>query len=132
MDASHNALFNCRPCHAFSNSSPWPFERIASSKQHLLSLKHRPTWDNTRLVTKGFIFVDNTIMDFSYKSISNIPSVVWYHLKEGNVNWTMTIWSILMHSLTLKGLTVIPQCKPETLLFAFLLWPITYVCLKLS
>ena len=66
-------------------------------------------------------------MDFSYKTISSIPSVIWYHLKEGNVNWTMTIWSILMHSLTLKGLTVIHQCKPETLLFAFLLWPLTYV-----
>ena len=64
-------------------------------------------------------------MDFSPKMWRELPGVVWYHVKNNNVNYPMTIFSLTMHYLAIKGLLVSPECKAETLLFAFLLWPIT-------
>lgn len=54
-----------------------------------------------------------------------LPGVVWYHLKEGNINWAMTTWSMAMHYYSIKAIMILAECKKETLLFAFLLWPIT-------
>jgi len=64
-------------------------------------------------------------MDFSPRMWRELPSNVWYHFKEGNVNYVMTIFSLGMHYLAIKGILAAPECKPETLLFAFLLWPLT-------
>lgn len=64
-------------------------------------------------------------MDFSFETLRNIPSVVVRHYREGNINWAMTSWTLLMHSLASIGLFYIPQCSKHTLLWAFLLWPIS-------
>jgi hypothetical protein len=51
--------------------------------------------------------------------------VLWHHVKNNNINIPMTTFSVSMHYLAVKGLLATPECKPETLLFAFRLWPIT-------
>lgn len=56
---------------------------------------------------------------------SGALSTIHYHLSNGNVNWFMSSWVILVHILAIAGIANIPNCKAETLLFAFLLWPIS-------
>jgi len=57
----------------------------------------------------------------------DIPKVVSYHYKEGNMNWPMLVYISLAHIVAVMGLTKIPACSPETLLWSFILWPIRYV-----
>ena len=64
-------------------------------------------------------------MDFSPKMWREIPGVIWYHVKNNNINYPMTTFSLIMHYLAIKGLFVASQCKPETLLFAWILAPVT-------
>ena len=47
------------------------------------------------------------------------------HYKEGNLNWPMIIYIGLAHVAALVGLLSLPQCNKWTLLWAFVLWPIT-------
>jgi hypothetical protein len=63
-------------------------------------------------------------MDLSYKMFIEIPLVVRHHWKAGNVNWLMTTWSMWAHVVALVGVFKIMDCSKETLLWAFLLWPI--------
>lgn len=64
-------------------------------------------------------------MDLSIKMVKDVPSVISYHLKAGNVNWPMLIYISLVHVVALVGLLTIPKCSYETLIWAFLLWPIS-------
>jgi len=57
----------------------------------------------------------------------DIPKVVSYHYREGNLNWPMIIYISLVHIVAAVGVAKIPNCSPETLLWAFILWPIRYV-----
>jgi hypothetical protein len=66
-------------------------------------------------------------MDFSMKMWKDIPSVCAKHIKEGNVNWPMTIYIALVHVVALFGVAAIPNCSKETLLWSFFLWPTRYV-----
>jgi hypothetical protein len=66
-------------------------------------------------------------MDLSMKMFRDIPKVVSYHYKEGNFNWPMIIYISFVHSMALGGVMKLTQCSPETLIWAFLLWPIRYV-----
>lgn len=50
---------------------------------------------------------------------------VRFHYKEGNLNWPMIIYITLMHFGALFGLLSISSAKWQTLLWAFVLWPIT-------
>ncbi|TFJ81352.1 hypothetical protein NSK_007313 [Nannochloropsis salina CCMP1776] len=52
-------------------------------------------------------------------------SALVYHYKEGNLNWPMIIYLVLAHLAAYMGLVSIPSCKWQTLLEAFILWPIT-------
>lgn len=63
-------------------------------------------------------------MDFSAQMFLDIPKVISYHYKEGNMNWPMIVYISLVHIVAVMGLTKIPACSPETLLWAFILWPI--------
>ena len=63
-------------------------------------------------------------MDFSTKMFSEIPSVVKHHWREGNINWPMGIYITLVHVLGLVGVTKVMECSKETLMWAFILWPI--------
>jgi hypothetical protein len=63
-------------------------------------------------------------MDLSYKMVSDIPSVVRHHWNAGNINWPMGIYITLVHVVGLVGVLKIMDCSKETLMWAFLLWPI--------
>jgi len=64
-------------------------------------------------------------MDFSFKMFSEIPSLVKHHWSKGQINWPMGIYISLAHAASFVGLTKVMDCSAETLLFAFLLWPIS-------
>uniref|UniRef100_A0A7S3UVS5 Fatty acid desaturase domain-containing protein n=1 Tax=Heterosigma akashiwo TaxID=2829 RepID=A0A7S3UVS5_HETAK len=48
-----------------------------------------------------------------------------YHLKHGNVNWPMLIYITLVHMAGLYGLMLVTSSQWQTLLWAFILWPVT-------
>jgi len=64
-------------------------------------------------------------MDFSMKMWKDVPKLVSDHYKAGNVNWPMGIYITLVHVVAFVGLITIPKCSYETLLFAFIMWPIS-------
>lgn len=66
-------------------------------------------------------------MDLSLQMVRDIPSVVSYHYKNGNLNYPMIVYVSLVHIVAVVGATKVLQCSPETLFWAFLLWPIRYV-----
>lgn len=47
------------------------------------------------------------------------------HYKAGNINWPLAIYISLVHVAGIIGLTYVPLCSKGTLLWAFMLWPIT-------
>jgi len=59
------------------------------------------------------------------KMVRDIPSVVSHHWKEKNFNWPMIIYISLVHIAAFVGLFKITKCSYETLLWAFILWPIS-------
>ena len=54
----------------------------------------------------------------------DIPGLVSHHYKAGNVNWPMLIYVTLVHTLAVVGIPTIAKCSRETLMWAFLCWPI--------
>jgi len=64
-------------------------------------------------------------MDFSAKMFMDIPSVVSYHWKNKSLNWPMGIYITLVHTIAFVGILTLPKCHYETLLWAFILWPIS-------
>jgi len=64
-------------------------------------------------------------MDFSMEMFHNIPSVIQGHYKKKQLNWPMIIYISLVHALGTAGLFKISQCSAETLIWAFILWPIS-------
>lgn len=57
--------------------------------------------------------------------VKEIPSVISYHWRERSFNWPMMIYIGLVHVVAFVGLFSIPKCSNETLLWAFVLWPIS-------
>lgn len=47
-----------------------------------------------------------------------------FHYKEGNLNYPMMIYIALVHAVAVVGLFKLLDCSAETLIFAFVLWPI--------
>jgi len=64
-------------------------------------------------------------MDLSVKMFREIPSVIAYHHNGTGLNWPMLIYIGLVHAIALVGLFTIPKCSAETLIWAFILWPIS-------
>jgi len=64
-------------------------------------------------------------MDLSFEMIRSIPSLVANHYREGNINWPMAIYVTVVHAAAIVGLLTVPQCSKATLLWAFILWPIS-------
>lgn len=58
-------------------------------------------------------------------SINDASSRVAKHYKQGNLNWPMIIYITLAHVAGIVGLFTISKCHKYTLLWAFLLWPIS-------
>lgn len=65
-------------------------------------------------------------MDFSAKMFRDIPELVKTHYKAGNINWPMGIYVSLVHIIASVGLFKIADCSVQTLMWAFILWPIRY------
>ena len=63
-------------------------------------------------------------MDLSYQMFADIPSVIRHHYNAGTINWPMGIYITLVHVIGIVGLTKVVECSKETLMWAFLLWPI--------
>ena len=59
------------------------------------------------------------------KIITDSLSTVIRHYKAGNINWPMVIYIGLAHIAAIIGLFTISKCHPYTLLWAFILWPIS-------
>ena len=54
-----------------------------------------------------------------------VLQTIKHHYKAGNVNWPMLIYIALAHCAAIVGLFTIHKCKAETLLWSFILWPIS-------
>jgi hypothetical protein len=63
-------------------------------------------------------------MDLSRKMVEDIPKVISHYWKTGGFNWPMIIYISLVHSAALYGVAKLSDCSRETLLWAFILWPI--------
>ena len=57
-------------------------------------------------------------MDFSAKTIREIPSVIHYHYKHGNINWFMTIFHVWLHTMAFIGFSNVNKAMPQTLVFS--------------
>jgi stearoyl-CoA desaturase (delta-9 desaturase) len=64
-------------------------------------------------------------MDFSLQMVKDIPSIVNYHWKNGSINWPMGIYVSIVHAVAWVGLLTVSKCSYETLIWAFVLWPIS-------
>jgi hypothetical protein len=76
------------------------------------------------IIGRGRVATLDVIMDLSMKMLRDVPSVIHHHWKEGTINRPMAIWVTLVHISAVVGLMSIPQCSRETLMWAFILWPI--------
>mmetsp|Transcript_1692 Transcript_1692/g.2189 ORF Transcript_1692/g.2189 Transcript_1692/m.2189 type:complete len:334 (-) Transcript_1692:587-1588(-) len=56
---------------------------------------------------------------------SEIIKAISWHWKHGTINWPMSIYITLVHIWATIGLFKISSCKAETLLWSFILWPIS-------
>lgn len=63
-------------------------------------------------------------MDLSLRSMLDIPKVVSTHYKQKTLNYPMIIYISLVHAVAIAGVFRVRNCSPETLIWAFLLWPI--------
>lgn len=64
-------------------------------------------------------------MDLSLKMICDIPKVISHHYKEKAINWPMITYISIVHAVGLAGLFRVMNCSAETLIWAFILWPIS-------
>ena len=69
--------------------------------------------------------IDGKKLDLSWQMFANIPNVIRYHLKEGNMNWSYIVFFSVVHITAFMGLFRLQHCSYETLLFAQMLWPIS-------
>ena len=68
---------------------------------------------------------DGKQLDLSWQMFANIPNVIKYHFQEGNLAWGYVFYLGIAHITGLKGIFRLRDCSAETLIFAYLLWPIT-------
>ncbi len=60
------------------------------------------------------------------KMITDTPKTIAHHYKKDQLNYLMIIYTGLVHVLAAKGIFRLTQCSADTLIFAFLLWPIRW------
>jgi stearoyl-CoA desaturase (Delta-9 desaturase) len=58
------------------------------------------------------------------QAIKDAIKTVSFHYRTGNLNYPMIIYISLVHIAAIVGLFAIQRCKWQTLLWAFVLWPI--------
>lgn len=59
------------------------------------------------------------------KMFRDIPSLISHHHNENGLNWPMMIYISLVHTVAFVGLLNLPKCSAQTLIWAFILWPIS-------
>jgi len=59
------------------------------------------------------------------KMFRDIPSLISHHHNGNGLNWPMVIYISLVHTVAFVGLLNLPKCSAETLIWAFILWPIS-------
>lgn len=64
-------------------------------------------------------------MDLSKEMFLEIPSLIKYHYQNGTFNGPMVAYIGVCHLLAIIGLTVVPKCSSETLLWAWFMWPLS-------
>mmetsp|Transcript_3965 Transcript_3965/g.9567 ORF Transcript_3965/g.9567 Transcript_3965/m.9567 type:complete len:345 (-) Transcript_3965:602-1636(-) len=69
--------------------------------------------------------IDGKRLDLSWKMFSSIPSVIKYHIDEGNMNWPYIVFFTTVHVTAVMGLFRIRDCSSETLFFSYILWPLS-------
>jgi hypothetical protein len=78
-----------------------------------------------------------TTATYSSSSLSTPPKSTWWLVHAWNVivskyqtgqfSWVLIIYLTFVHIVAIIGLFAVPYCQDKTILFAFILWPITYV-----
>jgi len=63
----------------------------------------------------------------SQSSSSSSLAVMQHHYQAGNINWPMGIFIVLVHLVALYGIYKIPSASAETLIWSFVLWPVSGV-----
>src|SRR5210317_522144 len=58
---------------------------------------------------------------------ANIPAVMRYHYKEGNMNLPMIMRMVLLHAIAAKGAHSVSECSIDTIFWATILSPIRSV-----
>jgi hypothetical protein len=101
---------------------------ITPPRQQVLNLFISEPYDcshkNTETLTPN---ETATNMNQMLKFVRDIPSVMAFHFREGNINWPMGIYITLVHVVAVYALFFkLSLCSAETLLWAFVLWPIRY------
>lgn len=64
-------------------------------------------------------------MDLTRKMFADIPSVISHHWKARSFNWPMIVYISLVHAVGIIGIFYLPKCSKHTLLWTFILWPVT-------
>jgi len=78
-----------------------------------------------RKLTHCIRITPTLLQDFSPQMWASIPGVIAHHYKNKSINWPMGIYISLVHVVAAVGLFTVLDCKAETLLWAFVLWPIS-------
>ena len=71
------------------------------------------------------IGADSVYRDMKILGVRDSIKAVVHHYKQGNLNWPMVIYIGLAHVAAVVGIFTLPFCSWQTLLLAFVLWPIT-------
>jgi len=58
-------------------------------------------------------------------ALGDLVSTIQYHWKERNFNWPMVLYLTLVHVAAVVGFLNISSCRWQTLIWAFILWPIS-------
>lgn len=64
-------------------------------------------------------------MDLSRQMVKDIPKLIGHHWNERTFNWPMIVYVSLVHVTALQGIAKLTQCSPETIVWSFVLWPIS-------
>lgn len=68
---------------------------------------------------------ENECVSTESNLVSSGISTAIRHFNAGNFNWPMIVYLTLSHIAAIVGLFKSPYCNKYTLIFAFVLWPIT-------
>lgn len=63
-------------------------------------------------------------MEYVPLSIRSMMSTILTHYKEGNINYSMSTYALLIHALAIYSLAVVTKCQYQTLILVSVLFPL--------